>query len=131
MSPLICNNDKIKVQVYKKPRPVDSSLIGKILLFNDHSEWISHRLVKCNDQLFLKGDFGYATDPAEKQLVWGEIIQVESNGKFINPNKFNKIVLFFSEHQLKSNSLAYKRTLKRIIFLINKINRYSAKGARS
>ena len=123
MTPLIQHKDIIRVNMYPQPIPRNTSHVGKILLFNDSNEWISHRLIQHKNNLLFKGDYSLAAEDKSELLVWGEVTEVFSDKKRINPNIFSGLISKFSYLHYSSKNKFIRKTFKSIVFILNKINR--------
>lgn len=123
MQPLICDGDTILVKTYDSPQNISKNMQGKILLFNDKTEWVAHRLFTYKNTFILKGDFAYSSLATSDIKVWGEVCQIQSKDRRINPNRFSHIISALTCRQHVSKNKSIKRLYKAIIYALNKTNR--------
>ena len=85
MTPLIKEGDKVVVNLYSKPIPLSKKLNGDLCFYNDGDEWVTHRVLVYENDLYIKGDFAKSFEIDSGLNIWGQVVQVQtSKGKIID-----------------------------------------------
>lgn len=73
MRPFINPGDELDIVFFDKPKPIQELKEGQIVLINDRSEWIAHRVLNCRGRFVTKGDWSNTFDSSEV-YAWGEVV---------------------------------------------------------
>ena len=81
MLPVIREGDRILVELFSEPQPIEQRPIGEIVVFKDEDQWVTHRVIQFKKEKYTKGDWSYSADL--KKPAWGKVIAINGSKKKI------------------------------------------------